>query len=89
MKRENAKGRYEVTRQPRYAFIFAHEEYSGVDDNITRTPTVSWQSGHLGPSLLITYVMTFISPPGSPHRADICQRRPSANDLHAATHEAK
>lgn len=32
--------------------------------------------------------MTFISPHGSPHRADICERRPSANDLHAATHEA-
>lgn len=58
-----------------FFYVCARAEYSGVDDTITRTPAVSWRSGHLGPSSLITYVMTFISPHGSPHRADICERR--------------
>lgn len=68
--------------------MFARVGYSGVDDTIMRTPNVSWRSGHLGLSSLITYAMAFISPRGSLDRADICERRPSANDFHAATHDA-
>lgn len=47
-------------------FFCARAEYSGVGDTITRTPAVSWRPGHLGPSSLITYVMTFIARRGSP-----------------------
>lgn len=40
-------------------------------------------SGHLRPSLLMTYVMILISPCGSPHRADICEHKPSVTSSHS------
>lgn len=51
------------------------------DITIRLTYTGSWLSGHLRPSLLITSVMIFISPCSSPHRADICEHKPSVSEF--------